>query len=218
MIGTRIGIGVYTLQEASLYSCVSPQRLSRWVFGARNCSPVIKSLLASDRLLSFYDLVQAKAIDVARKEGISLQKIRQAIGVAQDEYSVEFPLARQHKLLYYDGELHIKLNGIFQVSGRRRHQMLSNEIVEPFAKDLHFDEEGLAFMWTPFSRFRRCIVLDPKRQFGQPLVEGTGYTADVLSTSFKAEGSHEAAAEAYNVEVDDIKIAVAYIKGLMEAA
>lgn len=213
-----IGLGVYTLQEASLYGSLSAQKLSRWAWGTRNYSPVIKTQLGEHRLVSFFDLLQTKAIAIAREEKIPLQKIRQAIKTAQDEYDVEFPLVHNHQLLWYDGDLHIKLNGIYQVSGRPRHQMSIEPIVEPYAKDLHFDEDGLAFMWTPFKRFQRQIILDPKKQFGQPLVENTGYRADILATSFKAEGSYAAASEAYNVETKDIKIAVAYIKELRKVA
>jgi uncharacterized protein (DUF433 family) len=213
-----IGLGMYTLQEAARYGQVSTQKLSRWVWGTRQFEPVIEPQLKEQGLVSFYDLIQAKAVDVARAEGIPLRKIRQAIETARERYQVKLPLARKHKLLWYDRELHIQLNGIFQVSGKTRHQMSMKKIIEPYAKDLHFDEQGLAYMWTPFRRFGRRIIIDPNRQFGQPLVEGTGYRADVLATAFQAEGSLESAAEAYNLDVTDIKVAVAYMTYVRQAA
>lgn len=214
-----IGIGVYTLQEAALYGSVSPNKLFRWIFGTRIHPPVIKSQLFDEGLVSFYDLVQAKAINVVRNEGISLQKIRDAIKTAQDCYRVEFPLAREHKLLWFEGNLHIELpSGIYQVSGRPKHQMGIKPIVEPYAKDLHFDGEGLVSMWVPFKRFGRQIILNPKRQFGQPLVGETGYRADMLAEVYAAEKSEDAVATAYNIDIKDVKVAVAYMKHIKKAA
>jgi uncharacterized protein (DUF433 family) len=215
-----IGIGAYTLQEAALYGSLSANKLSRWVWGTEIHPPVIESKIRDIGLISFYDLVQAMAINAARNEKISLQKIREAIQTAQDDYDVKFPLACEHKLLWFNGDLHIDLpeRGVFQVSGRQRHQMDIQSIVETYAKDLHFDVAGLAFMWTPFKKYDIQIVLDPTKQFGQPLVGNTGYRADVLDKAFSVERSTELVASIYNIDIKDVKVAVAYMDKIRKAA
>jgi len=215
-----IGLGVYTLQEAALYGRLSPNKLSRWVFGSRKYEPVIESKLCNHGLVSFYDLVQAMAINSARDEGIPLPKIRQAISTAKDRYGVEFPLAYNHKLVWYDRDLHIQFpdESIIQVSGRLRGQRAIKEIVESFMKDLHFNAEGLVERFTPFELYGRQIVLDPERQFGQPLVGDTGYRADVLANAYCVEQSAELVATAYNIGVKDVQTAVAYIEDIRKAA
>lgn len=213
-----LGLGAYTLQEASLYGSVPTKRLSRWIWGTVQYAPVIEPELGTERIITFHDLVQAKAVEIARREGIPLPKIRQAIETAKKTYQVTLPLARKNKLLLFNGELHIQLNGIFQVSGKGKHQRVAKEIALPYAKDLHFDAEGLACMWFPYRRFQRRIVIDPRRQFGQPLVEQTGYRADVLFAAYHSEGSYSAAAEVYNIDVDDVKVAVAYMIKVRQVA
>lgn len=214
-----IGMGIYTLQEAALYGGLSSDKLSRWVFGTRKYPAVIESRVSSQGIVSFYDLVQAMAINKAREFGVPLPKIRQAIDTAKNEYQVEFPLAYSHKLIWFDGELHIEFpNKIVQVSGRWRHQTLIKEIVEPFIKDLHFNTEGLAIRFTPFAKYGRKIILDPQKQFGQPMVEKTGYRADVLDRAFTVERSADLVAVAYNVDVKDVKIAVDYMTSIRRAA
>ncbi|MCX5646751.1 MAG: hypothetical protein NTZ17_19055 [Phycisphaerae bacterium] len=213
-----ICLGAYTLQEASRYGSVAPQKLSRWIWGTTQYEPVIKAELGTEYIITFHDLVQAKAVQIAREEGIPLPKIRQAIETARKEYGVTLPLARKNKLLWFHGDLHIQLNHIFQVSGKGKHQETAKEIMVPYAKDLHFDAQGLACMWTPYAKFRRQIVIDPGRQFGQPFVEQAGYRADVLFDAYHSEGSYRAAADVYNVHVDDVKVAVAYITQVRQAA
>jgi len=214
-----IGIGIYTLQEASLYGGISSHKLSRWVFGTANCSSVIDSTLSSQRLISFYDLVQTMAINMAREQGIPLSKIRQAIKFVQDEHNISLPLAYDHRLLWFDNELHIKLptKAIHQASGKIKGQIMMR-IVEPFMRDLHFDPEGVVTQFTPFNKYGRQVILDPKRQFGQPLVGNTGYRADVLDRAHSIEQSHELVASIYNIDVKDVKTAVAYMKTLRTAA
>ena len=210
-----IGLGVYTLQEASLYGLLSSNKLSRWVFGTNKYPPVIESQLSSQRLVSFYDLVQAMAINTAREHGISLHKIRKAINNAKS-YGIELPLAYNHKLILFANNLYILFPNqtMTQVTGQPIGQTAMVPIAEPFMQDLHFDPEGLAKLFTPFAKYGRQIILDPQRQFGHPLVGETGYRADVLDKAFSIEKSTEFVASAYNIDVKDIKAAVAYMKYL----
>ena len=85
-------------------------------------------------------------------------------------------------------------------------------------KDLHFDTEGLVEQFTPYKKYGRQIILDPKRQFGQPLVGNTGYRADVLADAYEVEQSTDIVASTFNVDVKDIKTAVGYMKSIRKAA
>lgn len=215
-----VGLGVYTLQEASLYSTISSTKLSRWIFGTDNYPPVIDAQLRSQHLVSFYDLIQTMAINKARENKITLPKIREAIEFAKKEYGVRFPLAYNHKLLLFERDLHIQLPNkeIIQASGRIKGQRLLRPIAEPFMRDLHFDAEGFVIRLVPFKKYGRQIILDPTKQFGQPLVGDTGYRADVLDRSVAVEGSMELIASLYNVDIKDVKVAVAYMKAIRKAA
>ncbi len=215
---TAVGIGVYTLQEAALYAGISSHKLSRWVFGSRNQQAVFNSQLHNDRLISFYDMVQTMAVDRARDKGISLRKIRQAIERAQEDYHIDLPLAYRH-ILYFDRGLHIRLGEeqIVELTGPVRGQSMMEKIMEPFMQRLCFDEKNLAQAYTPFEKYGRKIVLNPRRQFGQPIVEGTEYRADVLANMCRIEGV-EAVMEEFNVEGADVNVAVDYMNSLKAAA
>ena len=103
MVDDLIGLGIYTLQEAALYSGLTPNKLSRWVFGIEQSEPVIDSQLSDERLISFRDLVQAMAINRAREEDVPLQKIREATNISfygmRGTYSLIFQTNKLFKLL-----------------------------------------------------------------------------------------------------------------------
>ena len=216
-----IGLGIYTLQEAALYSSVSSRKLSRWLYGTSTLSPAIKSQLYEQRLVSFLDLIQSKAIAKARSLGLSMQRIRQAIDIVKREYQIEFPLAHQYALVEFGSELHIQdhlTDKITQLTGGQKHQILMPKIVNQFIQNLEFNTQDLAEKYIPFENNGIKIILNPKVQFGQPIVGNTGYRADILHKAYLAENSFRAAADEFAVEIEDIKTAVLYMDSLKDAA
>jgi uncharacterized protein (DUF433 family) len=60
-------------------------------------------------------------------------------------------------------------------------------------------------------------VMNPKHRFGEPLLEGCGYTPEVLFEAAKTEGSIEAAAKAYGVSKEQVEVCVDYFDYLLAA-
>lgn len=211
-INEMIGVGIYTVDEASLYSGVSTNKLNYWFFGQH---PVIPAKFFRQKVLTFYEYIAARAIERAREKGVALPKIRQAIKRANDEHGLNVPLARKHRLILLSGELYIEFPNkeMLQVSGYPKGQR-AMPLGDDYQDDLMFDEDGLVQISRPFNR----IILDPTRQFGQPLVENTGYRADILSDAYEAEGSADIVALSFGVESQDVLAAVSYMKSLRAAA
>ena len=214
---TIVGLGVYTLQEAALYSRISPYKLSRWLFGTCSAQPIIRSQLFHERQISFLDLIQAIAIDKAREIGLSVQKIRQAIDFVREDMNIEFPLAHRYALVEFNKELHIKdgvTTEVTQVTGRDRNQQLMPCIVKDFLRDLEFNDLDVACKYSPFVKNGIKITFDPKVQFGQPLVGDTGCRADILNKAYKAENSYKSVADEFGIEDEDVKVAVSYMESI----
>ena len=61
----KLGIGIYTPEEAAFYARVKTQVLNRWLFGDGRGANVVKPERCGkdeDRIVTFLDLVQAIAI------------------------------------------------------------------------------------------------------------------------------------------------------------
>lgn len=213
-----IGVGVYTLQEAALYGGLSSRSLSNWLYG-RNA--IVDAQLRQYHCVSFLDLIQATAINHARSVGLSMQKIRKAIQVIQQKYNLQFPLANQYALVEFDKDVHIQNhdnNKIMQVSGKAIGQELMPEIVCSFLKKLKFNTMGYASEYTAYEHNNTKIILNPKVQFGQPLVENTGYPADVLYQSYLAENSFQGVKDEFGISDNEVEAAILYMQSLKEAA
>ena len=213
--------GLYTLDQAAWMARVTPRLLRSWLDGEGTREPaVIRQLPKNDAsLLSFIDFVQAMAIRAIRtrdKNPVSLQKIRATIEEAR-KLDIEYPFARRHLTYLFRDDVVIRLPSdrevIIQVTGKYRQHQLIKEAVELYMKDLVFDDvTGLAKRYTPLRDpiTGREVIIDPKVQYGAPVAMPSGYTASALISARYSEGSVEGAAEAMEVDVADIDIALRY--------
>lgn len=215
-----LGVGLYTPAEAALYAKLRTATLKRWVFGNRQGEPVIDNQLDSDEhgLVSFLDFTQTLAVRaIRRKRKVPLNKIRDAVKSAEDKYGLSYPLARKNRLYLFAGnEVLIELDDerTVQLTGKNKDHLMLSKVVTLYLDNLSFNEAGLANSFEPFPG----IKLDPNRRFGEPMVEGTGYSANALWEARLAEGSEEDAAKAMGVTEEQVKTACWYIDSLHVAA
>jgi hypothetical protein len=233
-IADKIGVGVYSVAEAAFYARVSTQTMNRWVFGDSRGDPVIERQLStpSEKAVTFLDFIQTLAVrEIRNRHRLSLQKIRQGVDAARERYSIEYPLACNHSIYLFSdqrgeghGEIVIRLPSekvgvaeqCVQLTGKAKGNLMIIQVVEMFLKNIQFDPKtGLASEYSPLSDEGASITLNPHRRFGEPIVNPGGYTAETLWHATNTEGGIEAAAEAYGVSADEVRLANKYYDMLM---
>lgn len=211
-----IGKGIYTPRQAARYARLKTATLTRWVHGSSVGASALRPELRSDpdMFVTFLDLIQALAVRAIRlSDKVPLQRIRQVIDIAHEQYEIDYPFARKHTTYLFDDDIVLRLRDdlLIQITGKYKGNQLINEVIETYAEDLvHDDNTGLARRYEPLKYRDRTVVLDPSIRFGEPIVEPCGYTVDVLITAVKTEGNVSRAARAYGVTDDDIKTAQRY--------
>jgi uncharacterized protein (DUF433 family) len=213
-----IGIGLYTPSEAARLIGVPGQKLVRWLrghsIGGRDYEPLWSpqvDLRDGSTYLGFLDLVQARLANAFIRSGLSPQKVRRAILLGRQILATNYPFASAR--FRTDGKTVIlevltpgedeRLIDLF-----RSGQYLMKKIIEPSLKGVDFEHE-LAVRWWPVGK-SMGIVVDPQRQFGQPIDNETGVPTSVLAQAAKTEGSIERAAEVYHVPIRSVRRAVAF--------
>ncbi len=213
-----VGLGLYSPTEAAALTHVPAQRIRRWLLGHTIGDKDYPALWHSqlekfdiDQLyLSFLDLVQLRVADAFITQGLSPQKVRRAIEMGAEIVSSDYPFANAR--FRTDGKtviLHVldeedeKLIDLF-----KHGQYLMQKVIEPSLKNLEFDGD-IAVRWWPLGR-SKGVVIDPKRQFGQPIDDATGVPTSVLAQAAKTEGSPAIAAKRFLVPVSSVNRAVAF--------
>lgn len=223
-----LGVGIYTPEEAALYARVKTKLLNRWLYGAKGAAPIMKPQLRDrpEKIVTFLDFIQSLAIRAIRvKRQIPLQKIRQAIEKAEDDYGVSYPFARKHTTYLFGKEIVIALGDdsegerkIVQLTGKNRGNRLITKIAEFYMTDLTFGPAGLASAYVAYRWNGLPIGIDPRFHFGEPMVGTTGYSARAIWEAFAAEGSIEAVADVYGVTQAEVEAGCRYYDFLLSVA
>ncbi len=221
---SAIGVGIYTVPQAARLTGVPRARIRRWLKGyefghkgeRRRSAPVWRAQLKpieDDLALGFLDLMEIRFVDAFLKAGLSLPKVRKAAQLAKELVGRDHPFSTQK--FRTDGrrifaELEHREHGDKSMLDLERRQFGIYDVIVPsLLKGVEFDDQGQAARWHPFEKDAPLIVLDPQRQFGQPIVE-PGVQTSVIADAVRAEGSVDAVARWFEIPPEAVTQAVEF--------
>lgn len=219
---TLLQSGIYTVPEASRLARVSTGRIRRWLRGyefqtkhGRHRSPVVwrgqLDPIDHSLALSFLDLIEVQCVNALRTAGVSWKTLRKAHVHAQELLHHNHPFCtnrfatdgRAVFLEFRDAENRTSLWDIAEV------QRVFDRIIMPFLRNLEFDHGPVPVRWWPLGQ-DRGVALDPRRNFGHPIVFETGVPTLVLARSVAANRSVEEVARWYEISPKAVKEAVEF--------
>jgi hypothetical protein len=221
MMNQLIGVGLYTPAEAGRLLHVRPQKIVRWLrghmIGDQRYDPLWPPQVDLDDghiYLGFRDLMEVRIADKFISFGVSPQRVRSAIQLAQQLMGEDRPLSTDR--FRTDGR-----DIFFQVietdeHGQERERLLNlfrrqyefKQIIEPLLKGIEFDDHGAPFLWWPLGR-RKNVVVDPARSFGQPIDAVSSVPTRILAFAGRRDGV-SMAARMYEVAVASVKRAIEF--------
>lgn len=218
-----VGLGLYTPAEAARLIKVPAAKLTRWMkghgSGNRTYAPLWHGqvdLHDGKLYLGFLDLVQSRMASAFIAAGLSPQKVRRALVLARELIEHDHPFATSR--FRTDGRT-LLLEALSDDDDDRqlvdlfkRGQYVMHKVIEPSLKGIDFDTD-IAARWWPKGR-SSDIVLDPARQFGQPIVESVGVPTSILKAAVDAEGSISRAAHIFRVSPGVVQRAVDFERSL----
>lgn len=220
-----IGRGVYSLADASRLTGIPVPRIGRWVKGysyryrgeTQRSSAVVGadySPLDGAVALSFLDLIEVRFVDAFRKHGVGWKTIREAARRAESLLEEKHPFATRS--FQTDGRS-IFMTIANELGERRlldlvRSQYAFRQVIEPsLFRGIEFDDQ-VAARWRPLCRLP--VVVDPRRAFGQPVVDVEGVPTSVLAEAFRIEQSTSRVSDWYGVSRASATAGVEFEKSL----
>lgn len=161
-----------------------------------------------NKAINFYTLIEFYTFYQLRKEGISSQTIKKAHQRIAKELQTAYPFARSihtdGKAIWYDF-----LEDIVNADGRQ--QIAIKPILLPFLMKIEFNQNDLADRFFPLKNSKK-VVVDPKYQFGQPTITGTGIKVETIGKLYKGGESQNNIAAMYDLKLVQVKDAISYYK------
>jgi uncharacterized protein (DUF433 family)/DNA-binding transcriptional MerR regulator len=223
---TLVGKGIYPIPVAARLSKVSERRIRYWLKrleseDTRETNRLWKGEhqpIDHKIVLSFLDLQEVRFVERFLELGVSWKILRAAHEVARTRYETEHPFCT--RTFATDGK-HI-IEALKNTSDEIEYEEIAKtqkvfpNVVQPFIRDLDFGADKRLLRWWPLSK-ERSVVLDPHRQFGQPIVSGAGVATEVLFLAVKAGESERDVANWYEVKESDVRDAVDFEEWLAAA-
>jgi uncharacterized protein (DUF433 family) len=185
--------------------------------------PVVGSQLrvASEKALTFFDLLEARLVKELRALRISLQSIRAAALHAREFFNSPHPFVLRRirtdgKRIFAEAAA---ATGDAELLDLVSRQYAIQRIIErSLIYQIEFGPDEAAERWFPVQN-SRAIVVDPTRSFGRPIVTEFGVPTQVLFDAFIAEGKDRAAvSRAFEVPVAVVDRAVRFEYDMQGAA
>ena len=215
-----LNTGLYTVPEAARLTRVSAGKTRRWLRGydfksgerVRHSDAVWQGELRpidNKLALSFRDLLELRFVDAFIRAGVRWRTMRHAHAKAQEQLHTTHPFCSNR--IFTDGRSILLRQGE-QDSDQALINLVNDQpefarIVEPFRKELEFS--GNDVIWWPLGR-ERHVVLDPRRNFGQPSATRSGVPTRVLARSVKTNRSVEAVSHWFEVSEGEVRDAVEF--------
>lgn len=215
----EIGLGVYTLPDAAMILGLDRRSLYRWVAGYLSRQPKGLEIrrkpagtigawgIGRDRGFNFNTLIELYTVAKLRERGVSMKVVRNARRELAARFEVTYPFAlrgilTEGKKIWYqldnpDSESILKLDN----TGR----MEFEKIIENFVKRIEFAEgTQLAERFWPDGR-NSHVVVDPRRGFGRPIIDGTSITTETISGLIEAGERMDDLSALYDLEEEEIQ-------------
>lgn len=207
-----LGKGIYSVSEASRLSGVSVQRIYSWFSRANRWGqPIINGdFVASEHVcLSFLDLIDTLIVGKLREKGVSLQHLRQVHSILIKELKTPHPFCRR-ELLTDGRKIFIGLSDGIDENLREllTGQHAFPEILKPILHSVEYDLDSLlARRW----QIGKGVIVDPKIQYGKPIIADEGIPTVVLASAYYANHENiKDVAEWYGVSRASVRTAVEF--------
>lgn len=225
-----LGAGLYPLIQAARLVGVEARSVRRWLKGyswsyrdGRSSSGPLWTLqyssddeLGAEQVLGFHDLLELRAVAKFIEHGVPLKVIRATIDRATKQFGTH-PLHTQGfktdgRKIFHDA---IELTGERTLVDFQGKQIVFDAVIRPslFA-GIDYAASGQAQRWFPVQG-HKVIVLDPRKQFGEPIIADVGVPTDTLAAAVKAEsGDRKRVAMLYRVTPAAVTAAVNFERRL----
>lgn len=203
----------YSISEAAFYARIPATTLHAWTRGQayttaqgrhRAFLPLLHLADQENKLLSFYNLVEAHVLRATTEAGVPLRNVRKALEFIHEK------IPGKHPLLTLDFEVSGKdvfIQHLGQTINATKHgQFAMRKILQKYLKRINRDASGLPIQIFPIHS--RRLEIHPLFASGKPILKGRGITASVLWARNKTGETIPEIAKDYGLPTIEIKEAI----------
>jgi len=210
----NIGTGFYTIPDIARILRLPYHKVNLWVkkywdgeLGSEFKSKYSWSI-ENSKAVSFHTLIEFYVLILLAEAGVKTRQVLNAHKELARHFNTMFPFARKSILenIRTDGnKIYFNLNeSILSLDGTKQFNL---DFIKIFFKNLDFDEDLLATKFWPLGK-EKNIIIDPKRQFGHPVIGSTNIYPETIYNLYKSGESVEFIAFTYEIGKKEVRDAI----------
>lgn len=206
----NIGTGIFTISDISMILRLPYHKVSTWVNKywdgelGREYENNYSWSVDNSKAVSFHTLIEFYVLYQLAEAGVKTRQVLTAHIELSKVFSTNFPFAQKKILenIRTDGKrVYFNLDGsLLSLDGTRQFNL---NFIETFFKNLDFDNDLLASRFWPLGK-SKSILIDPKRQFGHPVIGKTNIYPETLFSLYK--GGEPIDFIAFTYEIDEQQV------------
>lgn len=217
---TTLSSGIYTIPDAARILGLPLPKVRRWLKGSDVAGTVEESPArygidplgiqgtGAEEHMDFLSLIEIYTVMRLRELKVGFPTIRRARADLAKRLGVDQPFAAQS--IFVDGAKLLTENDDLQYELGTNGQIAIRKVLEPFLQRVDFETSTrLAERLYPLGRDHQVIV-DPRRAFGRPVVDGTAVTTEALASLYKGGESAEGIAQQYELTEEAVHDALEF--------
>ncbi|HEY4249992.1 MAG TPA: hypothetical protein VGM87_02270 [Roseomonas sp.] len=218
-ISPLLGVGVYRIPQAARLAEVPVARARAWVAGERRpadsgqstgrARPLLGTRLSTsgpETLVSFADLIEMRFAKHFRTMGFSWPRILRHLPELR---RVVLQHREPGEMSFESDGVRIFAQAVAQTGERKaveldtRQHVMVDLLERSFREELRFDASGYIASWQPRAQYPH-VIIDPNRQFGEPIVHPGVPTAILSEDLLRLGGDADRVARRYAVSPEAV--------------
>jgi uncharacterized protein (DUF433 family) len=209
---------IFSEAEAARLLRVAQGTLHYWLNGGRHRGrtypPVIRIEPNEYRVVTWAEFVEAGLLRGYRRDlQVPMHEVRTFVDLLRARFEIPYPLAHarpfvgEGKQLVWDAQEEARLDPEFCLIAEVRGQLVLTPASEAFYARVSWAND-IAAAWRPADNPDSPVRIDPETRFGRPSIKGI--STEVLWEQAESGASLEEIADAFDLEVADVRWAVSY--------
>lgn len=211
-----IGTGCYTASEIAHILQIPYRKVHTWMVTywdgklGKEFGSQYSWIVDNSRAVSFHTMVEFYVMMQLGEAGVKPKEVLKAHSQLATQYNTAFPFAQKKLLdgIKTDGKSIFLTLGDITLSLDGSNQLNLN-IIKQFFKKLDFDGDEIASRFWPMGK-DSAVVIDPKRKFGHPIIDGHNIYPEVLYGHIKAGDPVDYIALIYEIPEKSVRDAMDY--------
>lgn len=199
----QLGYGIYTIPDIALLLGYPSYKVRRYLknyldeklWRSEYADKYSWSVDGKRKAVNFYVLIELFTFFKLREEGLSTHQIAKARKDISDNIKSPYPFAHSEVLCYKNTIWYYFKDMLLQVGST---QLNLNKVIESFAHKIEFSDNNLAMRFWPSGK-SSAVVVDPKHQFGQPVINGTNINIEVIKRMHESGESPRSICSLYDL-------------------